>query len=556
MEHTFNWIDFLSALILLFLLVYVLFKNEIRQMHKVFFLFHLAMMLWPYGMFSMSMAVNESSQWFYLNISFIGISFLGYAWLMFAVMLTRGTYKVQRRRCILCGLPAFLMAVLITCNPLHGQFASSHGDWVTNRTYGPIFWVVAAVSTSYLLIGCFILARKYVSTREASLRGQIFLFLLGQFIMLFMALADAVLSMLPEGNGMKGIVGLTSFGIVISDICFIAAIRSNQSFRVISLALREVVDSMDTGVVILDERHNVLDCNAVSKRYCDTVIGMPFPVELLLNGAIEPGLGREFLMSYYQETNKFLNTEVLIREEPPLYVSVRISPVYYDNGTFAGRIVMLQDVTEWRSLVYELHDRNAVLTLRNRELTVVQEELSAANQQLELLATTDPLTLCYNRRYLFQMLEYQLAVEQRYNVPFSLLMFDVDYFKQINDTHGHHVGDEVLQQMAHLIRGRLRESDIFARYGGEEFIVYLPHTEEEDALRLAESLRRIVESKEFRTERVDIKTTISVGLISIQGGSFKTGNAKQFLMEVLKMADHALYKAKKQGRNRVVAANA
>jgi diguanylate cyclase (GGDEF)-like protein len=283
-------------------------------------------------------------------------------------------------------------------------------------------------------------------------------------------------------------------------------------------------------------------------------VGQPFPIESLMEGALEPGFGRGFLSSYFHETGKFLQTEVLVRELAPIHVSVKITPIYSDNGSYVGRIVTLQDVTEWRRLVHELHDRNEDLTLRNGELTLMQEELSVANRKLELLATTDPLTGCYNRRYLFQMLEYQIAVEQRYRVPFSLILFDVDHFKQINDTYGHHIGDEVLRHTSTLIRARLRESDIFARYGGEEFTIYLPHTENRDAYRLAEQLRRIVESQVVATDRGDIQITISMGLISVDGDGYEDENPKQFLVEVMRKADAALYRAKEQGRNRVVVA--
>lgn len=155
---------------------------------------------------------------------------------------------------------------------------------------------------------------------------------------------------------------------------------------------------------------------------------------------------------------------------------------------------------------------------------------------------------------MFQMLEYQLAVEQRYHVPFSILLLDLDHFKQINDTYGHHVGDEVLRHTAAVIRSRLRETDIFARYGGEEFTIFLPYTEKPEALDLAEELRRIVESQVVRTDRGDIRTTVSIGLVCISGNTQARENPKEFLVEVLRQADGALYEAKGKGRNRIVSA--
>lgn len=555
MDLTFNWMDFLSFLVLAVLLLHVLFTNEIRQLHKVYIAFHLAMMMWPFGMFSMWMTTVPAYQWTYLNLAFVGISFLGYGWLMFSLMLTKGLYRVKKAGYLLLGAPAALSAVLVTLNPWHGLFAAPvDGAWAYERTYGPLFVYLIAISLFYLALGTGVMLRAFVRSQDAGFRRQIVLFVVGQWMMIALAIADTVVTSTSLLPGLAGVAGLTSFGIVISDICFVIAIRKHNAFRVVSIALREVVDSMDTGIVILDDRHHVLDRNAVAARFCSMTTGQPFPIEKLIEGALEPAFGRNFLFSYFHDANKFLSTEVIVREPTPIHVSVRITPIFNEYGAYVGRIVLLQDVTEWRRLVHELHDRNEDLMLRNGELTRMQEELSRANRKLETLATTDPLTGCYNRRYLHQMLEYQLAVEQRYHVPFSLLLFDVDHFKQINDTFGHHIGDEVLCHMAQVIRERLRESDIFARYGGEEFTIYLPHTEKRDAIRLAEQLRTMVESQVVETDRGPIRITISMGLISVEGGSYTGENPKEFLVDVLRKADKALYQAKDQGRNRVVVA--
>ncbi|HZG57734.1 diguanylate cyclase [Paenibacillus sp.] len=554
MDQTFNGIDFLSALVLLFLFLYVLFTNEIRQLHKVYIAFHLAMMMWPFGMFSLSMTTDQTYQWSYVNLAFVGISFLGYGWLIFSLMLTRGLHRMRKAGYLLLGLPALAAAVLITLNPLHGLFATTSSTWLAERAYGPVFYYLAGMSVLYLMLGSAVMVRTLVKTKDFAFRRQIVLFLLGQSFMLTLALLDTVLTSTPWFPEYAHVEGLTSLGIVFSDICFVIAIRKNNAFRIISIALREVVDSMDTGIAIIDDRHVVLDRNAVAGRFFPLVPGQPFPIEALVEGALEPSFGRGFLSAYFHDPGRFLQTEVLVRDPSPIHVAVKITPIYSDNGAYVGRIVTMQDVTEWRRLVHELNDRNEDLTVRNSELTLMQEELSLANRKLELLATTDSLTGCYNRRYLYQMLEYQIAVEQRYRVPFSILLFDVDHFKQINDTYGHHIGDEVLRHTATLIRARLRESDIFARYGGEEFTIYLPHTEKRDAHRLAEQLRHIVESQVVRTDRGDIQITISMGMISVEGDGYGDANPKEFLVDLMRKADAALYEAKEGGRNRVVVA--
>lgn len=554
MDLPFNGIDFLCFIALLFLFLSVLFTNEIRQLHKVYIAFHFAMMMWPFGMFSLSMVSNIAYQWYYVNLSFLGISFLGYSWLLFSLMLTKGLNRVKRSGYAVLGVPALLSAILVTTNPMHEQFMSVHsGNWVHERLYGPAFWYLVAISFLYLLFGAAIMVRHYLKTRDFGMRRQIALFLVGQVIMLLLAAMDTIntnFRLLSWDDA----EGLTSLGILISDICFVIAIRKNNAFRIISIALREVVDSMDTGIVVMDDRNVVLDHNIVAGRLIPVVgVSQSFPIEWVIEGALEPTFGRAFLHSYFNEPGKLLQTEILVPDGEQTHIQVRITPIYSEFGVFVGRIVTLQDVTEWRRLVVELHDRNEDLMHRNSRLTKVQEELSHANRKLKELATIDPLTGCFNRRYLFQMLEYQISVEQRYRVPFSLLLFDVDHFKQINDRYGHQAGDEVLSQISDLIRTRLRESDIFARYGGEEFTIYLPHTGKQDAERLAEQLRSMVESHVIYTGQGEVRITISIGLISVEGNFPKRDNPKQFLSELIRAADLALYQAKHQGRNCVVA---
>ena len=557
MTEPFHLIDFLSFVILFVLFIYVILTNEISQLQKIYIVFHITMMLWPFGMFSMYLADGPLYQWFYLNLAFLGISFLGNFWLLFSLILTRGVHRIPISTFVLLSLPSFVSAFLVTTNPFHRMFTVPGGEnWPLVREYGPVFWYLVLVGLLYLLVSGVIMLRSLMRTKNWGFKRRVVWLLAGQAAMIMLVSADIVRSVWPSLLPLPFTGGFTSLGILISDLCCISAIRKNNAFRVVSIALREVVDSMDTGIVILDDRDFVLDYNAVAKRlFPYTEIGSPFPVEKMMEGALEPAEGKEFLMSYYQETGKLLQTEVMAYENAPVHVSVRITPIYSGIGMYIGRVVTLQDVTEWRSLLRELHDRNEDLSNRNLELIRMQEELSLANQRLEQLATTDPLTGCYNRRYLFQILEYQMAVERRYRVPFSFILFDIDHFKQINDTYGHHTGDEVLRQTAALIRSRLRESDVLARYGGEEFTIYLPYTGKKEAANLAEELRRMVENHVVTTEYGDISITISIGVVSVEGGDWRPElEPKQFLFEVIRQADLALYEAKKQGRNRVVVA--
>jgi len=161
------------------------------------------------------------------------------------------------------------------------------------------------------------------------------------------------------------------------------------------------------------------------------------------------------------------------------------------------------------------------------------------------LAITDGLTNLFNHRYFQTQLAAEVARIQRYPHPLSLIMFDIDYFKKFNDTHGHPVGDTVLRQISRVIRKSVRKVDIPCRYGGEEFAVILPETGIKDSSVVAEKIRRTVEELRFEADPKSAKKkmTLSGGI-----AEYKPGMSKE---ELVRYADEALYRAKHEGKNRI-----
>lgn len=160
-------------------------------------------------------------------------------------------------------------------------------------------------------------------------------------------------------------------------------------------------------------------------------------------------------------------------------------------------------------------------------------------------ATRDPLTKCYNRRQFEELAKKEIQRSRRYNHPFCLFMIDADHFKNVNDTHGHAVGDLVLQALADCCRRTLRESDIVARFGGEEFVILLPEATIENGFRVAERLRIKISKLVVKNEQdQDVQFTVSIGLVS--------STVTDDIPEMLKMADESLYVAKENGRNQVI----
>lgn len=163
-------------------------------------------------------------------------------------------------------------------------------------------------------------------------------------------------------------------------------------------------------------------------------------------------------------------------------------------------------------------------------------------KKLENAALIDPLTHCYNRRALDVYITHDIASVERYAAELSLIMFDLDHFKQINDAHGHHAGDTVLRAVAQSVLSTIRKSDYLTRYGGEEFVLVLPATGFSKAIELAERLRKKIEQLHLSVDGHAVPVTASFGVAFYRKGSG--------LQDLLRRADEMLYEAKRQGRNR------
>ena len=181
-------------------------------------------------------------------------------------------------------------------------------------------------------------------------------------------------------------------------------------------------------------------------------------------------------------------------------------------------------------------------------LSRVKKELQIQDMmaELKLLASTDPMTKLYNRRYFSKISEHTLDLAKREKKDLSIIMLDIDKFKNVNDTYGHNVGDEVIIHLANEMRKHQRESDISARFGGEEFVILLPNTDSEGAKIVAQKLRESVENAKIVYDGTNtLSYTISLGVSQIDLSKNQT------IEDGLKESDDALYEAKETGRNKV-----
>lgn len=197
--------------------------------------------------------------------------------------------------------------------------------------------------------------------------------------------------------------------------------------------------------------------------------------------------------------------------------------------------------TRTASLQKEIAERKKIET----QLRKLIAELRVARAALHFKATHDELTGHWNRAAILRILKSELARSAREFTPLSIIIMDIDYFKRINDTHGHVVGDSVLREAAKRLVAAMRPYDSVGRYGGEEFMVVLPGCDVKDGARVAERLRADFSENPLKTQEGVFLVTFSLGIRSVDGGDNPT------IGSVIRCADQALYKAKKAGRNRV-----
>ncbi len=228
-----------------------------------------------------------------------------------------------------------------------------------------------------------------------------------------------------------------------------------------------------------------------------------------------------------------------LEDDKVLVFATNSSPILDSNLNMRGAMATFNDESA-------LQEANGVLLEMMDKLRKSQDEVNKQNSELKRLATRDPMTNCLNRRAFFERMEKAFTLAQSEKNPLGCVMVDIDFFKKINDEHGHGIGDKVLKMVAKLLDSKFGNKTSICRYGGEEFCVLLPGTGLEKTIEIAQEVRATIES--YATMGIETMTpmmvTASLGVSAIEQGASSPG-------VLVDQADKALYQAKEQGRNRV-----
>ncbi len=490
-----------------------------------------AMAVWAGGYATRWMNISVVAKIFWFKAMFTGIAFAPTLFFIFTLGPARNESWLTASRLILLLIPPVIFLLLQWTNEYHHLFYQSvhvmgeTGSWAIVVTRGPWYFINVVYSYALIAIGFFVMSRG--ALRLGTLyRHQYNLILIASLIPW---LASILTETLLGTSKHLDLAPLT-FGL--SGIIYVLSIVQTHFMDLIPIARSRLIESMPDGVMVLDAQNRVVDINPAMEVFLEKK--PPFylgkPALKVFDGWMQK------INLSGDETEK--RKDLKLPQEPPRYLDLSVTPLYDKAGLLNGRLMVFRDVTDRK-----LDERR--LRYANERLQAQLIEIGLLQSKLREQAIRDPLTNLFNRRYLEETLDRELARAGRESYPVCIIMVDLDYFKKINDTYGHDAGDQVLRALANTLAEHSRRGDFACRYGGEEFVIVMPNIPQHTAYERAKKLRRHLNALQVPYECHQLTTTTSMGIACYP----ECGSTRQ---ELLRAADRAMYGAKKAGRDHII----
>jgi len=477
------------------------------------------------------MHISGEAKIFWLNPMYIGITAVPTLFLLFVLEFNHHSTWLTMRRLLLFAIQPVTFLLLVWTNEYHHLVFLSvktvqESDFIRLELIrGPLH--ITNLIYSYALIGIaiFLLSRAALRSSPLYLR---------QYRLIFIS------SLLPWGASIYtqykfsqlaslDIAPLT-FGI--SGMIFAFAILHTRFMNLIPIARSYLIENMTDGILVLDEKNRFLDINPAMGNFLENK-----PSFYIGKNATEVFVEwMEQIDSLWEEIET--QTELKVPTDPSRYLDLRVTPLYDRNHSLSGRLMVFRDITERKQVEKRLRYVNDRQQSQLIEIGLLQSKLREQ-------AIRDPLTNLFNRRYLEETLDRELARAARESYPICIIMMDLDHFKKINDTYGHEAGDQVLRAIADTLTEETRRGDFACRYGGEEFVIVMPNIDCNVAYERAEKLRETLNSLYVPYGIYCLTTTVSMGIACypINGLTRKA---------ILRAADKAMYAAKDAGRDHIL----
>jgi diguanylate cyclase (GGDEF)-like protein/PAS domain S-box-containing protein len=477
--------------------------------------------------YSMELAsLDLPTMLFWTKIEYLGIVLIAPLWFIFCLQYTGREKKLGRKwMALLFVIPAFTLFFRFTDQHLKFAYSSAFVSLagpipLLEFTRGPWYWVHTVFVFALILYSSYILAIKMRFSPDLY-RSQAVALLAASMIP-FVVLVIYALQIFPVKNFDLNPFGFTLLGLVVT-----WGMSRTRLFDLTPVAREALIENLEDGVVVLDIQGRIVDANPAARGIFNW---SQLPLGQNASQVFQewPDLSACCL----QESLKSARSTVHTGFNARIY-EVLLTELSDRRGRDIGRMMHAHDITAQKTTEQELQ-------LANDAAEAANLELKKAAAELEHFAATDKLTGAYNRRKFEEIIAAEMHRAAATSVPLSLLMFDIDRFKLVNDQFGHHTGDELLVEVVKIVAANIRKSDSIVRWGGDEFLILAPGADIKNGVELSEKLRITVVSHRFPGTGI---LSISIGVTQFQ--SWDTSDT------LVKRVDDALYQAKKNGRNRI-----
>ncbi|MDR2355100.1 MAG: diguanylate cyclase [Clostridiales Family XIII bacterium] len=513
-------VGYVCTLILLFLsivltvyLIIVTFWHCRSEKRNYFVLCLLTVFLYLVGYFCELTAFSVGGALVAVKFMYLGSCFLPALCLFLVIDYCDFELRVKYLKPLILLLPVAGLSIVWTTEYTGWMYAGYHFDAEQpllglQIDEGPLYYFIYSYSTVYITVGCAILIRTLLQRRE-QFKSLLLLFavLVAPLVANGMYILCTVTFHTPLRN-----INFTPYAIIAAVALFYVNIMRYDLFDIVPMAYSMTLDYIRDAFVIVNPDMKYMGSNKAARRL--------FPdLESLRRGAAVTQVANWpdellYIADYSEDLGmRFVQTD---KDGEERYFSAQIDAIFVTKKQrLLGWIILIQDITSSIGMM----------------------------KKLEQAAYTDALTGLYNRRHFMELASMQFERTKRSGGACHVMMMDLDFFKNINDTYGHPAGDAVLRNVSACIKETVRSYDLVTRYGGEEFVVMITDSDEDTALRLAERIRTRVEGNPCRYEDKILPITFSIGIASgKEVDSFET---------LLRYADDAMYAAKRKGRNRV-----
>jgi diguanylate cyclase (GGDEF)-like protein len=489
--------------------------------------------IWSFGYAMITLVDDLEAKRFWLRFENIGILTVPVVWFIFTVQYARLDHWLNKfTGSLLFVIPVISLVFLFSDRWFYLYYPTIRP---VSALGGPLIigrgsWYVVALVNSYIfnLMGMAVLAWCAIQYRNLY-RRQTFALIGAVLIPILVNVFYQSAPVLFPAFSTR--VDLTPISFTLSAALIAVGVFGLRIFDLMPIARYTVMEHIPELVFVVDAHDRVLDANSAAQR--------------TLNKRMDEIVGKklvEVFKSWPQLLDRYLKAleiheEIQIPGESPRTFELVISPLYNRFNSLEGRVIVAHEITEQKWLQNDLQCANDTL---KRQLAEIEELRAKLQEQ----AIRDPLTNVYNRRYMAEFLDQEITRAKRENYPVSVVIMDMDNFKQFNDHYGHKCGDVVLQSFAGFLLEHTRRSDVVCRYGGEEFVILMSNATLTVSHARVDAWRQAFSEAAIPYEDLRFSTTFSAGVASFPEHGL-TGE------EILQAADRALYHAKNSGRNRV-----